>query len=61
MAVMLVLLMERNYEMHYLDRSGSMTYIPSFMKIFTDIEGILRFCLSNLKDSNVGITDDRGL
>jgi hypothetical protein len=38
-----------------------MAYISSSMKIYTDTEGILRFCLSNLKGSNVGITDERGL
>jgi hypothetical protein len=36
-----------------------MIYIPSFIKISTDIEGILRFCLSNQRGCNVGITDGR--
>jgi hypothetical protein len=38
-----------------------MIYIPSFMKIGTGIEGILRFCLSNLKGYNIVITDGRNL
>jgi hypothetical protein len=29
------------------------------MKIDTGVEGILKFCLSNLKGSNVGISDGR--
>jgi hypothetical protein len=38
--------------------SGDMiyTYLPSFMKIGRDIPAILRFCLGNLKGSNIGIT-----
>jgi hypothetical protein len=36
-------------------------YTPSFMQIGTGIVGILRFCCSNLKGSNVGITDGRDL
>jgi hypothetical protein len=36
-------------------------YIPSFMKICTGVEGILRLCLSNLKGCNVFITDGRDL
>jgi hypothetical protein len=39
--------------------SGSMIYIPSFMKIGSGIEEILRFCLRNLRGCNVGITDGR--
>jgi hypothetical protein len=31
------------------------------MKIGTGAEGILRFCLSNLKGCNVGITDRKDL
>jgi uncharacterized protein YraI len=39
--------------------SCGMTNLPSFMKIGTGIQAILRFCLSNLKGCNVGITDGR--
>jgi hypothetical protein len=38
-----------------------MMYIQSFMMIGTGIQAILRFCLRNLKDCNVGITDGRDL
>jgi hypothetical protein len=41
--------------------SDGMTYIQSFMKICTSIQAILRFCFSNLKGCNVGITDARNL
>jgi hypothetical protein len=37
--------------------SGGMIYIPSFMKIGTAVEAIIRFRLINLNGSNVGITD----
>jgi hypothetical protein len=37
--------------------SGGMVYIPSLMKIGKGAEGILRFCISNLKGCNVGITE----
>jgi hypothetical protein len=33
--------------------SDGMIYIPSFVKISRDIEGILRFCVSNMKDSGL--------
>jgi hypothetical protein len=57
MAVMLVLLMESNYEVNCLDGfRWHDIHILSFMKIDTGIEGILRFCLSNLKFCNVGVT-----
>jgi hypothetical protein len=36
--------------------SGGMICVPSFVKIGLGIEGILRFCLSNLNDCNVGVT-----
>jgi hypothetical protein len=36
-------------------------YIPSFMKIGKDVEGILRSCCRNLKGCNVGITEGRVL
>jgi hypothetical protein len=38
--------------------SGSI-YLPSFIKIGTGVEAILRFCASNLNSNNVGITDGR--
>jgi hypothetical protein len=41
--------------------SCSMIYTPGFMKIDKDAQPISRFCLSNLRGCNVGITDDRGL
>jgi hypothetical protein len=34
--------------------SGGMIYIPSFMKISTDAQAILRFCLKNLRGCSVG-------
>jgi hypothetical protein len=40
---------------------GGMIYVPSFIKISTDAEGILRFCLSNQRGHNVGITHGRDL
>jgi hypothetical protein len=40
--------------------SGGMMYIPSFMKIGTGIEAILRFCL-NWEGYIVGITDEKDL
>jgi hypothetical protein len=39
--------------------SCGMIYIPSFMKIGTGVQVILRFCLRNLRGCNVGITDGR--
>jgi hypothetical protein len=36
-------------------------YIPTSMKICTGVQEILRFCLSNLRGRNVGITDGRDL
>jgi hypothetical protein len=41
--------------------SGGMIYILSFMKIGTDVQEILRFCLSNLRGCKVGITNGRDL
>jgi uncharacterized protein YraI len=37
--------------------SGGMIYSPSFMKIGTGVQAILRFCLSNFSGCKVGITD----
>jgi hypothetical protein len=37
--------------------SNGMPYIPSFLKIDTGVEAILRFCLSSSKDCDVDITD----
>jgi hypothetical protein len=36
-----------------------MIYVPSFIQIATGVEGILRFCLNDLKGSDVGITDGK--
>jgi hypothetical protein len=37
--------------------SSGVIYTPSVLKIFTDVQVLLRFCLCNLKRRNVGITD----
>jgi hypothetical protein len=39
----------------------SVICIPGFMKIVASVEGILRFCLSNFKGCNVGITGGSNL
>jgi hypothetical protein len=41
--------------------SDGMGYIPSCMKIGTGVQTILRFCLRNLRDCNVRITDGKEL
>jgi hypothetical protein len=41
--------------------SSGMIYAQRFMKIDTGVQAILRFCFSNLKSCNVGITEDRDL
>jgi hypothetical protein len=41
--------------------SCGMVNSPSFLKIGTDVEAILRFCLCSLKGCNYGITDLRDL
>jgi hypothetical protein len=41
--------------------SCGMMYLPSFMKIGTGGQAILRFCLSNLNGCNVSITEERDL
>jgi hypothetical protein len=37
--------------------SCGVIYAPSFMKIDTGVQAILRFCLRNVRGCNVGITD----
>jgi hypothetical protein len=42
--------------------SGGMIYIlPKFNEDWYRLQGILRFCLSNLNGCDVGITDERDL
>jgi hypothetical protein len=41
--------------------SCGMIYVSSFMKIGRGVQAILRFCLRNLRDCNVGTTDGRDL
>jgi uncharacterized protein YraI len=41
--------------------SCCMIYIPSFMKIGTVVQAMLRFCLRNLNGCDVGINDGRDL
>jgi hypothetical protein len=41
--------------------SGGMIHVQSFMIIGSGFEGILRFCLRNLKGCNVGVTDGSDL
>jgi hypothetical protein len=41
--------------------SCGIMYLPSFMKIATGVQAILRFCLRNLRGCNVGITDEKDL
>jgi hypothetical protein len=36
-----------------------MIYVPSFMKIGTGVQAILRFGLRNFRGCNVGFTDGR--
>jgi hypothetical protein len=59
MVVMLVLLKERNYEVHFEVGSDGIIYIPDFMKFGRDVEGILRFWFSSFDGCSVGITDER--
>jgi hypothetical protein len=37
--------------------SGGMINVSSFTNIYTGVQAILRFCLSNFRCCNVGITD----
>jgi uncharacterized protein YraI len=41
--------------------SCGMIYLPSFMKIATGVQAVLRFCLRNVKGCNLGITVGRDL
>jgi uncharacterized protein YraI len=41
--------------------SSGTIYIPNFMRIGTGVQAILRFCLSNFRGCNVGISDGRDL
>jgi hypothetical protein len=41
--------------------SYGMICLPSFLKIYTGIQAILRFCLTNLNGCNVGITEGMNL
>jgi hypothetical protein len=46
--------------MHVFDMAScGMIYLPSFVKIGTGIQAILRFGLRNSRGCNVGITDGR--
>jgi hypothetical protein len=38
-----------------------MTYLPSFMEFGGGVQAILRSCLRNFRDSNVGTADGRDL
>jgi hypothetical protein len=58
---MLILLMGTNMNYTVKMSSGDMICVPSSMKISGGVKGILRLCLRNLKDCNVGNTVDRDL
>jgi hypothetical protein len=61
-AVVLVLLMREVYDIRNWDGlRWHDIYIPSFMRIGMGFQPIIRFCLNNLKGSNVGITDGNDL
>jgi hypothetical protein len=57
----LVLLMRGIYDIRHLDCLNGMIGIPSSINISTYVQAVLRFCLSNLKGCNVGITGGRDL
>jgi hypothetical protein len=38
---------------------SGMIYLPSFMKLGTRVQAILRFCLRNTRGCDVGITGGR--
>jgi hypothetical protein len=56
---MLVLLSGEIYEVEM--ASGGTIYIPSLMTIGFCIEAILKFCLSNSRSCDVGISNGRDL
>jgi hypothetical protein len=61
-AALLILLMRGIYDVrHWDDLRWHDIYIPSFLKIGTCAQAILRFRLRNLGGWNVGITDGRDL
>jgi hypothetical protein len=60
MAVMLVLLKERNVKCTVEMDSGGMIYMPSLMMVGSGIRVILR-TFSTLRGNSVGITDERNL
>jgi hypothetical protein len=60
-AVVLVLLVRGIYNVRHWDGVSGMIFLPSIMKIGTGLQAILRFCLRNLRGSNVGITGGRDL
>jgi hypothetical protein len=41
--------------------SCGVIYTPSFMKIGTGVQAILRFCLRNMNNCNAGISDGTNL
>jgi hypothetical protein len=58
---MLVLLIKRFMKYTVEMASCGMIYIPSYMKIGTDIQAILRCLLRNLRDCNAGIAGGRDI
>jgi hypothetical protein len=60
-AAVLVLLLGEIYELHLVMVLCGMKYVPSFMKAGTDVQEILRFCISNFRGCNIGHTDGRDL
>jgi hypothetical protein len=59
--IMLLLLVEGIYVVTVEMASCGMIYVASIMKIGTEVQAILRFCLRNLKSCNVGIADGSDL
>jgi hypothetical protein len=55
----LVLMTEGIYEVRLEIASCGIICISSFMKTGIDIQAIFRFCLSNLRGCNIGVTDGR--
>jgi hypothetical protein len=56
---MLASRIEGTYEVAVGMASCGMIYVPSFMKIDTGVQAILRFYVRSLRGCNVGITDGR--